>query len=211
MKISKFVSAVLALLGTLLMAGTAVLCLVSLKAEPKLLQVSDAARERAVDVMDAVCAGDYEAAGSMMYGQPDLGAGREPADEVGAPVWEAFVESLSYELKGEPTATDSGIAWTVQVEALDISSVTVSLQERAEALLQQRAEQAEDMSEVYDEDNNFREDVVAQVLCEAVAQALAEDAVTVSREASLNLICQDGQWWVAADQALLQAISGGVA
>ena len=49
------------------------------------------------------------------------------------------------------------------------------------------------------------------MLSQAVVQALAEDGQLVTRDVTLNLICRDGQWWAVPDQALLQAISGGVA
>ena len=54
-------------------------------------------------------------------------------------------------------------------------------------------------------------DLVEEVLSQAVVQALAEDGQLVTRDVTLNLICRDGQWWAVPDQALLQAISGGVA
>ena len=45
-------------------------------------------------------------------------------------------------------------------------------------------------------------------MSDAVTQALAEDAQTVTRNVTLSLIYQDGAWWVVPDQALLQTISG---
>ena len=48
------------------------------------------------------------------------------------------------------------------------------------------------------------------VLAEAVAQALKEEAKNVTVELTLNLIYRDGQWCIVADNALLDAISGGV-
>lgn len=97
------------------------------------------------------------------------------------------------------------------ITTLDISSVTGALTEHAHALLTARVEGAEEMTELYDEENNFREELVSEVLQEAVVQALAEDAQTVTYDVTLNLIYRDGQWWVVPDQALLDAISGGVA
>ena len=211
MKIAKFFSAVLALLGTVLMVGSILLCLVSLNAEPRLMEVPDGAREQAVSMLDAICAGDYETASGLMYGQPDLGAGREPAEEEGALIWDAFVQSISYEFSGEPYATENGIAFNLRMETMDLSAVTARLEERTQAQLQKRVQTADDVAMLYDEDNNFREDVVEEALSVAVQQALSEDAATLSRELTLNLIYRDGQWWVVFDQALLEAISGGVA
>lgn len=207
MKISKFFSGLFSVLGTVLLVGTVVLCLISLNAEPKLLEVPEGAQERAEAFLTAVSEGDYAAAGSMMYGQPSLGAEGAPAAGTAAQIWEAFAGSISCQLTGEPYAAEDGIAWSVSVETLDVSALTASLEERARNLLQKRLEEAEDPAALYDEKNNFREEVVDEALLEAVEQALQEDAQTLRREVTLNLICRDGQWWVVPNDALLQAIS----
>lgn len=211
MKNKKILSVLFAALGAALAAGALTTCLGALNAEPVLLKAPEAALETAQTVMDAVCRGDYEAAGGMMYGSPDLGASREPADEVGVLLWDAFVDSISYELTGECYATDSGVAQDVRVTSLDLSSVTAVLRERAQTLLTQRVEDAEDAEQVYDENGDYREDFVMDVLYDAAVQALEEDAAYSQRDITLNLVCRQGQWWVVPDQALLSAISGGVA
>ena len=66
------------------------------------------------------------------------------------------------------------------------------------------------ISEIYDSNNEYREDFVLGALYDAALAALEEDAATVSWDVTLNLIYQDGQWWIMPDQSLLQAISGGV-
>lgn len=211
MKIEKFFSAVLGAVGIAILVFTMVLCLVSLDAGTVLLTPPDEALERAEAMMDAVASGDYASAGALMYGQPDLGADREPADEVGKLVWDAFVGSISYEFVGECYATDSGISQNVSVTALDLSSVMSNLKPRVNTLLNERIAQATEMSQLYDGENNFREELVNEVLMEAVTAALAEDAQNITREVTLSIAYRDGQWWVVPDAALLQAISGGVA
>ena len=117
-----------------------------------------------------------------------------------------------YELfQGKCYATDSGVALDVTVTALDVSAATASLATRAQTLLSERIEKAEDPAEVYDENNEYRADVVAAVLREAAEQTLENDAQLTDRELTLQLVYQDGQWWIVPDAALLQAISGGVA
>lgn len=210
MKIAKFFSAIFALLGTVLMVGTAALCLISLDADVKVKKLPDEAVECSEKLMEALDSGDYAVVGSLLYGQPDLGADREPADEMGELVWSAFTDSISFAFAGECYATNSGFSRDATITTLDISGVTGALTERAHALLTARVEAAQEMSEIYDEENNFREDLVNEVLREALAQALAEDAQTVTYDVTLNLIYREDQWWVVPDQALLQAISGGV-
>lgn len=211
MKIEKFFASILGALGIAILVFTLVLCFVSLDAETVLLTPPGEALERAEAMMDAVAEGDYAAAGQLMYGQPDLGADREPADAVGQLVWDAFIGSISYEFVGECYATDSGIAQNVSVTTLDISSVMSNLKPRVNTLLNERIAQATEMSQLYDEENNFREDLVEEVLQKAITAALAEDAQNVTREVTLSIAYREGQWWVVPDAALLSAISGGVA
>lgn len=209
MKIAKFVGVLFGLAGTVLMVGAIAVCLMNLDAPVKIVEYPQAAMERSEEMMEAVAQGNYAAAAKVMYGQPELGADRAAEEEVGQLVWDAFVDSIAYEFAGECYATDSGIARKATVTTLDISSVTENLRERSQALLSARVEAATDVTELYNGEE-FREDVVMEVLKEAVRQALREDAKTVSRDVTMNLIYRDGQWWVVPDQALLKAISGNV-
>lgn len=207
MKMSKFFAGVFGVLGVLLMTGTVMLCLMARNAQPRMLESPEAASAQAQRMMDALCAGDYDTAGSCMYGQPDLGAG-EPEDEVSRLLWDAFTDSLSYEFTGVCSVTDAGLTRKAAVTALDVTKVTQSVPQRARALLEQQAEAAASPAEIYDEHNAYREELVNQALLDAAKQALDESAETVTRDVSLNLIYRDGAWWVVPDQALLQIISG---
>lgn len=88
--------------------------------------------------------------------------------------------------------------------------MTVNLKERSQTLLEQRVAEAVDVSEIYDENNEYREDFVMAVLRSAVEDALKEDARKMTVELTVKLSYQDGSWWVVADEALLDAISGGI-
>jgi len=212
MKISTFFSAIFALLGTAVAVLAVLLCLKGIDREPRLLQVPGEAVDRVDALFQAVCNDDYPAAAALLYGQPELGAG-EPEEEEGVStyIWDAFVDSMGYELVGDCYAAGGGIAQQVQVSYLDITSVTGSLRERSRALLQQRMEQAEDVSEIYDENNEFRQDFVDAVVAEAAREALRQDARYVETELTVNLVFQGGQWWILADDALMQVLSGGIA
>ena len=165
--------------------------------------------EQAQDVMDRLCAGDYAGASAGMVGNPDLGADREPADDVGKLLWEAFLESLRYEFQGQPYAVDRGLAWDAEVSCLDFDSVTGNLGHRCRELLDQRVARAENVSEVYDENNEYREDVVMEVLREAVETAIREDGRTTVLPMTVKLACVDGRWLVVPDGELLKVFSWG--
>ena len=93
---------------------------------------------------------------------------------------------------------------------LDITSVTSVLKDRSQALLEKRVAETEDADDVYDENNEYREDFVMQVLYDAAAQALEEDAQEMTVEFTVNLVYQNDEWMVVVDSELLDAISGGI-
>lgn len=177
---------------------------------PQLLTPPTSARGKVVEMMNAVCEGEFDQASALILGNPSLGADRAPADEAGKLIWDAFLDSISFELTGECYASGDGLAQNVVFTGLDIESVTVNLKDRAQTLLEQRVREAESISEVYDENNEYREDFVMNVLRDAVLQALEEDAVVKTTELTVKLSYRDGNWWVVADNALLDAVSGGI-
>ena len=69
---------------------------------------------------------------------------------------------------------------------------------------------AEDTSEIYDENNEYRTDLVNEVLRQAVTDALEEDRQYLTTEITIYLKYQNDQWWVQADQALMDALFGDV-
>lgn len=211
MKALKYIASLLLAAVSLSAAAAAVyFCTQFVDAKPMLLTPPDVARSKVIMLMNAVSEGDYEEASQSIYGTPSLGVDREAADEVGVLIWEAFQGSISYELLGECYTTEQGLAQDVSITCMDVTSVTVNLKERSQTMLEQRIAEAVDVSEIYDENNEYREDFVMEVLRDAVEDALEEDARVMTVELTVNLSYQDGKWWVVADEALLDAISGGI-
>ena len=206
----KFLAVIFALVGICTAAAAVWLSTQFLDTKPILLTPPDAARSEVVALMDAVCDGDYAAASQSIYGTPNLGVDRDAGSEVGILIWDAFSSSMSYELQGDCYTTAQGLAQDVKITCLDITSVTANLKERSRVLLEECVAEAVDVSEIYDENNEYREELVMDVLYEAVEDALVEDARSMHMEVTVNLIYQDGKWWAMADEALLNAISGGI-
>ena len=208
--IARIVGVIFTLAGTAAAAFGVWLSMNNLESIPVLLAPVEEARSQAEIMMDAVAAGDYETAGAVILGEPELGVDRLPEDEAGVMIWEAFVESYQYELIGECYATDSGVSQNVRVTYLDISSVTQNLRQRSQTLLEERIAQAENVSDLYDENNEFHEEFVMAALHDAVRDALREDAKQTTVEFTLNLVYRDGDWLVVLDSDLKSAISGGI-
>lgn len=198
-------SLIFAVLGMGILLGSVYFCLTSLNANAIMVQMPTEAQACSENLMSAVQNGDYTAASGYLYGQVDLGVNREPGDDLGKLLWEAFEESITYEFIGDCYATTTGVARDVQITTLDPNSVNLRLAQRVEEM----AESEEVM--IYDQEGNIQEDVLHQLMLDALTEALEQDVSSVTRKVQLNLVYQNGQWWVVPDAALLQAISGGVA
>lgn len=205
-----FCSGLFGLLALCLTVGGIWLALHNRNAGPVLVGQPEAARNQVQTMLDALCAGEYDTVSGCLYGTPDLGMEGEAADPVGQLFWEALGESFSYEIPGDFHATDSGVSLDVTITALDIDSVTVNLRQRAQTLLEQRIGEAENTSEIYDENNEYKEEFVMGALYDAARDALAEDAGYITWDLTLNLIHENGRWWVMPEARLLQALSGGI-
>lgn len=209
MKSCKILSALFALLGTLAAVAGIYLSLSFKESGPMLVKRSEAAENQLHGLMYAVKENHFDQVGQMLYGQPEIGADRLPTEDVGVLLWEAFLESLTYELEGGFYATESGVARSVTVTTLDVSSVTGVLRDRAQALLQDRVAHTADADDVYDQNNEYREEFVMAVLYDACKAALETDGKTVTHQITVNLIYENGQWWIMPEEALLEAITGG--
>ena len=206
----RFFSVIFGLLGICAAVLGIYLALDNMDASPVLVEQPQEAKHQVVTMLDALCGQDYETVSASLYGTPDLGLSREAQDDVGKFIWEAFAESVRYELVGEFYATDSGVAQNVVISGMELGSVTENLKDRSQSLLEQRVAEAEDPDEVYDENNEYREAFVMDVLEDAAREALEEDAREVTWEITLNLVYENGQWWIMPESTLLEAISGGI-
>ena len=178
---------------------------------PVLLYAPEEASARVVEMMEAVCAGDFYTAAGMMYGRPDLGVYQEPEDAVNRAFWRAFVSSLDYELVGDLYATETGMAQDVKIISLELDTATEKLGQRAKALLQQGVEQAADASDIYDATNGYKESFVEDVIAQASREALEEDVRYAYQTVTLQLVYSNDQWRIIPNRELLNAISGGTA
>ena len=208
MKIARFFSVIFGILGLLLLVGSIGLCLFSLKAPVRILELPQEAVNTSEAFAQALNEGDLTAAAQYIYGQPDLGAAGTPEDPETAAVWNAFLDSITFEYTGKLSAVDTGLSRTASVTTLDIASVTEKLPERAQSLVNQKIASAESLTEVYDESGSFRQELAEEILNQALQQSLTQDAQRVSGEVTVKLINRDGKWWVVPDQALLQILSG---
>lgn len=204
-------SRIFGVLSVFLAAAVVFLTVSFLNAQPILVEAPEEAGSCVEELMDAACGGDYEKVSACLMGKPDLGLSTQPEGEAGKLIWQAYQESLSWQLEGDCYATDSGLAQKVVFTGLEIPSVTANLGQRAQELLAARVEESRDLTQIYDEKNEYREDFVMEVLTQAVEDAIREDGVVSRQELVLNLVYSQGQWRIQPEQKLLNVLSGGIA
>lgn len=209
MKIARFFAYIFAGIGVFLLVGSMAFFLMNRNGPVRILELPQEAVSCSDQFAQALNAGDLTGAVQYVYGQPDWGAEGTPSTAESGAVWNAFLEELSFEFTGKCYVLDNGLARDASITTLDVASVTQKLPERTQSLVNQRIAAAENLTEIYDEANNFRQELVEEILQEALQQALSQDAQRVTREVTVKLVQQDGRWWVVPDQALLQALSGG--
>lgn len=196
-------------LGVVLAVTALVICLTQREAEPRLIGSASDAERCAQAMMNRLCEGDFAGVSAYLLGSPSLISQDTQMDPAAQLIWQAFVASLDAAPKDGCYATVSGLAQDYTVISLEIPSLTGQLKAYAPAVLDSRLEEAEDMSQVYDENHAYREDFTQSVLEEATREVIAA-AMPTERTVTVRLTYQDGQWWVVPDEALLTAIFGGI-
>jgi len=208
MKIARFFAVIFACIGLLLLIGSMGFLLWNRNAPTRVLELPQEAVAVSDSFVQALNEGDLEAAAQLMYGQPDLGVSNAPQSPESKLLWDTFCGSITVELAGNWEVEQGSFVRTGHITTLDVSTVLGRLPERTQVLMDQRIAAAENLSEIYDEQNEFRKDLVEKVLQEALQQALAQDGKPVPRELTLKLVNRDGRWWVVPHQNLLQTLTG---
>jgi hypothetical protein len=176
---ARFFAVVFGILGLVLMLGTAVVCFGSLNA-PVRAQIPQAAKTCAEELVELLEDGDLAAVSEKLYGNPKLGVDQTLSGEAAA-VWEIICEGISCELASEVYVSGSSFSVDAVMVVPDIADITDTVTDHAKAILDERIAVAEKMDELYDENNEFRQDVIDQVMTEAVKLSLAEEVETETK------------------------------
>lgn len=208
MKRSKMVPALYVILGILLAALTVTLSLRSMDAAPVLLKQPEGAAQCVQGFLAQVKAGNLPGASEYLYGRPALASVSGQTDAAGAMLWNAFLSGLQAETLGECIPSDTGVAQRVRISGMQIAVAASHLQETAQTLLNSGA--AADPAAAYDENHAYRASFVDAVLKDAAQQVIAQYGAAQVQELELKLVQDKGQWWIMPDQALYNAITGGI-
>lgn len=209
MKKQRLISCSFGVLAGILAVMALLICLTQRETSPKLIGGATGAEHCARSMMEKLSDGDFQGASDYLQGKPSLFSDAQQMEPAAKRIWDAFASSLNAVPRGACYATDSGVAQDYTLSRLDVPEMLQQLKEFAPVVLESRVEAAEDMSQIYDENHEYREDFTQAVLEEAAGEVIAASA---PREATVTvrMTYQDGQWWVVPDEALLTAISGGI-
>lgn len=209
MKVAKVFAAVFAIAGLALMLGTAAVCFGSLDA-PVRAEVPREVEACAEEVARLLGKGDLNTLQTKLYGSPDLGAGGMLTGEAAA-VWEIFRKGMSCELTSEAYVSGSSYAVDAVITVPKIESIPDTVYDHARAMLDEKIAAAEKMNELYDENGDFRQDIIDEVMAKAVERSFGEEPETLTFETTFGFAYRDGQCYVVPDGDLVRALQGGLA
>lgn len=175
---------------------------------PTLLVENSVILDAADQVMSCAASGDYSTLEPLLYGAPTLGDAPEADNSAQGLIWKAYLDSIQYSFPETPYAVDSKIALDVCVTCLDISAITDSLHDIAPKLMADKAAQITEVAVVYDEDNNYQEAFLAEVMAESAAQALESSSITMEQTMTLQFVRSNGTWQLLPSDEFLQFLSG---
>ena len=208
MKLEKYLSAIFAVLAVALIVVTAVGYAYFHQTPPMIQVPQEDAEVRTELLMEALCQSDYAAAGESLYGSPELQWNPDAASELGALLWKAYSNSMSYEFSGPCYVTGTGIFRDVTVTVLDIPALCLKIGERFQALMEPYLAEAQYDSEAFDENGVLRQDFSAGKLRKATEQVLLLRNSYATHQITLEPVYQNGQWWVMPKQNLIDIVAG---
>lgn len=133
-------------------------------------------------ILRSVQDGDWVSLSALVSGHPDLEPQLPEEGTAERLIWNAYQESLQWELEEGYTVDGSRITQNVTVTCLDIASVSRVLQEMS----MERSE----------------------AFVDAVQQLLSTEANTMQQTITLTMVRESGVWVIIPNNALLALMSG---
>ncbi len=161
--------------------------------------------------LNYVCQGKEEEALGIQSSEDTLFVFPNNPDAVEEIMISALKNSYSYTLNKPEPAADTHARVSATVNFLELSKLVPDLNKYVNTKLAEMVE-TKRKSEVYDENDNYRQDVLNNLYEEAVQNILSEpEKYYSSSDILLDLNYSDGEWKVAHNPALKLALAGGSA
>ena len=160
---------------------------------------------------DSLCAGELEQCDSLLYGYSSLGLDSQPQTAIGSALMDAVAASYSWQEAVPCTVDGINARCEILLTCLDTSAMTDDVRALAGEKLERFAAEAVSNDSLYNEDGSYREDVIMQLLEQAVADALLNaQQYYVSNQIEVSLSYIDGGWRVVLTDELIAAITGNL-
>lgn len=160
---------------------------------------------------DALISGDYTTAYSCLSDYTGLGLEVAPDDENAAQIYEALKASYEYTLSGSAKVDKLSATQSVRFKYLDLESLEDSVEDGVMRNLE-KIVKSRPGSEVYDENNKYLPSVTAEAYSASLQSVLSHaNSYYTADTIDIDLTYSNGQWLIVTNQAMLNALMGGVA
>lgn len=158
---------------------------------------------------DFIIDGDYQQAQKYLYNCTSLGFENEPDSEVGKKILSAVRESYDYSIAGDFSSDGQYATQKVRFTYFSVADAKDTISEYTQEFYKQKIESATVNSELYDENNNLREDVALDLFEMAADRVISEkDNYLRTIELDLELYYHDGEWKIVLSDDLASALMG---
>ena len=176
-------------------------------AEPRLISASGDPAGIAGEFLDTLCSGDYAGAAAFCAG--GLPSEEIPQDEEAAALYACMKDCWAWESAGELRREGILAYFPVTLTTLDITAFTADMNADVNAVLARCVEEAAHESDIYDENNSFRDEVVQRAWKEVwLGRLELAESFTVTADTELMLRYGEHGWVVVPDAALLDILAG---
>lgn len=161
----------------------------------------------AQNFLDKLCGMDLEGASAELLGAPELNMVSDQ-DGVKKILWDRYWGGLEATLEGKPYAQGSFLTVNARITYPDMDAVIRQMGELTQTRLRQRVDEAENVSEVYNTDGGYRQEILDEVLIQA-ARTAAEQTTAVCEKSIVLKLAYDGEdWKIVPGKDLRSLLSG---
>ena len=189
--------------------AAAIACVVAASFGTVYAQIEENPQDTVNTFFSSICSGDYKTAYSCLSDYSSLGLENEASTEEGKLLYDALKQSYSYSFSGDCEVKRLSATQPVYFRYLDLESLESNASGRVEAILNKLVED-EERDDLYDEDGNYRPEIIEEVYTQALTAAL-ENPSTFYKSAEFDVeLAYDGEkWLMKTNSDLISALLGG--
>jgi len=163
------------------------------------------------EFFNAVHDRDFETADKLLGNCTLVNTDMKQQSEVSQKLFDALCSSISVSLVGDCRIDGLNASQNVRVTFFDISSSAPQLNTIVKEQIDIMLAEVDVASELYDENNEYRQDVVMSVFDKAVAIMLENaDDYYITKEFTIELFHDESGWNIKPSDELLACMTGGM-